>query len=86
VVHGCTHSAREVCEGVCRGALLSDGSERVGVGSKGGRACGRSGQKTHDVGTSMAGCTGGRLGKGKRLTDGVHEPARANTRTGGQRY
>jgi hypothetical protein len=40
VLHGCARSAREGCEGVCREALLSDGSERVGAASKGGRACG----------------------------------------------
>jgi hypothetical protein len=56
--------------GILLGALLSEGSERVSVGSKRGRSCGGSGQETHDVGTSMAGCAGGRLGKVRRLTGG----------------
>jgi hypothetical protein len=34
MLHGCARSARERCEGVCRGALLSEGSERVSAGSK----------------------------------------------------
>jgi hypothetical protein len=42
-----------------------------------------SGRETRDVGASTAGCADGRLGKGERLTSGVREPARANTRTDG---
>jgi hypothetical protein len=40
VLHGCVRSARERCEGVNWGVLLSEGSERVGAGLEGGRACG----------------------------------------------
>jgi hypothetical protein len=52
----CARSAREGCEGVCRGALLGEGSEQVGTGSKGGRARGGSGRETRDVGASTTGC------------------------------
>jgi hypothetical protein len=34
VLHGCALGARERCEGVGCGTLLSEGSERVSVGSK----------------------------------------------------
>jgi hypothetical protein len=37
------------------------------------------------VGASMAGSTSGRLGKGRWVTGGVRQPARADARTGGQR-
>jgi hypothetical protein len=78
-------SAREGFEGVCGGALLSEGSERVGAGSRGGRARGGSGRETRNVGASMVECAGGRLAKGRRLTGGVHEPTKANTQKDGQR-
>jgi hypothetical protein len=39
-----------------------------------------SGRETCDVGASMAGCTGGRLGKGRWLTCGVRGPVRASSR------
>jgi hypothetical protein len=42
-------------------------------------------RETRVVDVSMAESAGGRLGKGRWLTGGVHEPARANARMGGQR-
>jgi hypothetical protein len=47
-------------------------------------ACG-GGREMRNVGTSMAGCEGGRLGKRRGLTGGVRGPTRENSRTGGQR-
>jgi hypothetical protein len=43
------------------------------------------GQETRDMDASMAGCVGGRLGKGRWLTGGVRGPAREHSRTGSQR-
>jgi hypothetical protein len=85
VLHGCARSAREGCEGVCRGALLSERSERVSAGSKKRSSAWGSGRETCNVAASTAKCAGGRLCKERRLTGGVCEPARANTRTSGQR-
>jgi hypothetical protein len=85
VLHGCARSAREGHNGVSWGALLIEGGERVGAASEGGRARGESGREMRDVGASTAECAGERLGKGRRLTSGVYEPARVNTRTEGQR-
>jgi hypothetical protein len=48
---------------------------------KGGRARWGSDRETRDVGASTAECASGRLGNGRRLTSGVREPARANSRT-----
>jgi hypothetical protein len=42
-----------------------------------------SGRETCDVGASIAGCAGGRLGKGRWLTSGVRGPARVDSRTRG---
>jgi hypothetical protein len=77
--------ARAQCERgvrcVYRAALLGEGSDCVGAGSKGGpRHGGVAGKRV-----STAGCAGGRLGKGRWLTRGVRGPARANSRTGNQR-
>jgi hypothetical protein len=66
------------------GALLSEGSERVSVGSRNRSGMWGSGQKTRDVGASRTECAGGRLGKGRCLTGGIREPARVRTRTDGQ--
>jgi hypothetical protein len=79
---GVSPRVRARCErevsGVCWG-LLSKGSERVSAGSKKRSGAWGSSRETRDMGTSMAGFTGGRLGKGRWLIGGVHEPTRANT-------
>jgi hypothetical protein len=57
----------------------------VSAGSKRGRTRGGSGREMCDVGVSTTGCADWRLGKGRWLTGGVRELARARTRTDGQR-
>jgi hypothetical protein len=54
-----------------------------GASQKGLRVCG-GGRETSNVGTSIAGGEGERLGKQRVLTGGVHGPARKDSRTGGQ--
>jgi hypothetical protein len=44
-----------------------------------------SGHETCDVGASTVEYVGGRLGKGRRLTSGLHRLARGDSRTGGLR-
>jgi hypothetical protein len=83
VLHGCVRCERKVRGGLLL-VLLSKGSERVSAGSRKRSGTWGSGQEMHDVGASVAGCAGGRLGKGRRLTGGVREPARAHTQTDGQ--
>jgi hypothetical protein len=57
----------------------------VGVGSKRRLgACG-GGRETRDVGASMAGCEGKRLGTREWLTGGVRGPARVHKRTANMR-
>jgi hypothetical protein len=79
----CAWCEREVRGGLL-GALLSEGSGRVSVGSKRGWARRGSGREMRDVDASTVECAGGMLGKGRWLTGGVREPARARTRTDGQ--
>ena len=80
----CARCEREVRGGLL-GAQLSDGSDRVGVGSRKRSDAWGSGREMHDVGASKVECASARLGKGRRLTGGVHEPARARARMDGQR-
>jgi hypothetical protein len=80
----CSMGARAVQERDARGAA-GCATKRVSAGSKKRSGAWGSGRETRNMGTSTAECAGGRLGKGKWLTGGVREPARANTRTGGQR-
>jgi hypothetical protein len=50
-----------------------------GAGSKRRSGVCGDGRETHNMGTSMAGCEGRRLGKRRGLTGGVHGPARENS-------
>jgi hypothetical protein len=86
--HDCAPLVRAQCErevpAGLLGAQLSEGSERASAGSRKRSGAWGSGHETRDVGASTAECAGGRLGKGRRLTGGVREPARARTQTDGQ--
>jgi hypothetical protein len=84
-LHGCTCGAREREARVAAEAQLSEGSERVGAGSRKGSGVWESGRETRVVGASTAESESGRLWKGRWLTCGVRDPARANVQMDGQR-
>ena len=77
--HDCAPLVRAQCErevpAGLLGAQLSEGSERVSAGSKKRSGAWGSSRKTRDMGTSMAGFTGGRLGKGRWLIGRAGKPA-----------
>jgi hypothetical protein len=84
VLHGCALSAREGCEGVYCGALLSEGSERVAAGSEAGRACGGSARK-HATWARPRRSEQAGVREGEEADRWAHQPARANTLMNGQR-
>jgi hypothetical protein len=55
----------------------------VSAGSRKRSGVWESGREMRDMGASTAECAGGRLGKGRWLTGGVREQARARARTNG---